>query len=898
MAQELISEIVKPEAFAQVDKLEARLKDLEKIMLNLASTSIGGGSTGSGGGGSRAAMSEMEKLQKQILDLQNKINVATSEEAKQVAELKNQLSGLSNATKMAATVASGSYAEMENRLKLLRKEIDHVGDAEGANAVKVKNLVSEYNKLDAVVRRHNESMGNFSKSVGNYAKGTQAMSLGIAQIAREMPNFAQSIQIGVMSLTNNIGGIIDGVKALRLQNAALAAEGKSTQSILMGVGKAIFSWNTLLFVGVTVLTLYSGKIMEWIQGTDTAGKRTKELAEAQKALSESIGQETGKLETNIRILNDKNATHKEQLRVAKELKDSYPTHLKNYDLEAIAAGKAASAIMEIKDALIAVAMAHAAQADMDKMAAEKWTNLQNISKLKADLITAQGASRSANEAANLSRGNTSMVGDYTIYAANRAANVVDDLKARINALSTENMRLDLEMNKTASSINKFATQANSAGIGLGGSDVSKGRKKGKKDNEQNRMDEIKKQYDLEQSLLDIAHNEGLVSDEQYYVTREGIAEKYLHKRSGLTKDELASEIEFNKKLTEVAKDSTDKFFELLDKRSAESEKVTKERQKKELEAIKEFFKAENAVELEAIKERLKNAQEEAKKKAEFQKHVSQASEDLTHNIIDGATEMASTVVDVWARKLKEKAELEQKLLDNREKAELDALDRMSMSDEKRAEEKMKIELKFKDQKEKAHREDVKRARRLAILQKNIDLGQVIANTAIAISKHSREPYPLNVILMASDAVIGATQTAAILAAPIPQYKDGIGIGNGEHKGGLAVVGDGGKREVIITPDGKVSITPNKPTLKNLPARTKVLPDADKLMQDVYMMSIGKMASHHGVITTNVQQDALLSSFNELTGEVKQLKHIMASKNMHNEFYGDFAGFIRHQNQIS
>lgn len=57
---------------------------------------------------------------------------------------------------------------------------------------------------------------------------------------------------------------------------------------------------------------------------------------------------------------------------------------------------------------------------------------------------------------------------------------------------------------------------------------------------------------------------------------------------------------------------------------------------------------------------------------------------------------------------------------------------------------------------------------------------------------------------------------------VPQYKKGTE----GHPGGLAIVGDGKKKELIITPDGQVALSPATDTLVNLPEGTKVLSGDD------------------------------------------------------------------------
>lgn len=53
---------------------------------------------------------------------------------------------------------------------------------------------------------------------------------------------------------------------------------------------------------------------------------------------------------------------------------------------------------------------------------------------------------------------------------------------------------------------------------------------------------------------------------------------------------------------------------------------------------------------------------------------------------------------------------------------------------------------------------------------------------------------------------------------VPEYKRGTG----NHPGGPAIVGDGGQQELIVTPDGKATLSPDTDTLMNLPRGSAVL----------------------------------------------------------------------------
>ena len=105
-------------------------------------------------------------------------------------------------------------------------------------------------------------------------------------------------------------------------------------------------------------------------------------------------------------------------------------------------------------------------------------------------------------------------------------------------------------------------------------------------------------------------------------------------------------------------------------------------------------------------------------------------------------------------------------------------------------------------------------------QKANSITQATISTALAIMQAYAQAGPFTgPVFAAIIAAIGAAQIAMIAAQPIPKYAKGTD----NHPGGLAIVGDGGRQEVIETDNGAY-ITPSVPTLVDLPKRAKVIPD--------------------------------------------------------------------------
>lgn len=105
-------------------------------------------------------------------------------------------------------------------------------------------------------------------------------------------------------------------------------------------------------------------------------------------------------------------------------------------------------------------------------------------------------------------------------------------------------------------------------------------------------------------------------------------------------------------------------------------------------------------------------------------------------------------------------------------------------------------------------------------QKANSIIQTTIATSQAIMKALAEAGPFaGPILAAVIGAMGAAQVAIIASQPIPKYAKGTD----NHPGGLAIVGDGGRQEVIETDNG-VYITPSVPTLVDIPKRAKVIPN--------------------------------------------------------------------------
>lgn len=130
----------------------------------------------------------------------------------------------------------------------------------------------------------------------------------------------------------------------------------------------------------------------------------------------------------------------------------------------------------------------------------------------------------------------------------------------------------------------------------------------------------------------------------------------------------------------------------------------------------------------------------------------------------------------------------------------------------------------------------------AVWEKATSLAQAGIATALAIT----QALP-NIALAAMVGAMGAIQVATILATPIKAYAKGTGEKG--HDGGLAMVGDGGKREVIVI-GNTAWLTSDKPTVLDLPKGAKVYPDADEWSKGFAVLGNWKPEKDSNMVVIN------------------------------------------------
>ena len=340
MAGNKVDAIFASEAIAQIIKVKQELALADAELINLsqnaakASASIRGISSPSGLDktvtDTTQLNAELERQNKIIQGLETQIKrlsqVRATNNKMSAEEAVNQRILNKNALDQAKAVSSlvGAYEKLSLAHQKAFKNAQNIGAQYGITSDKFLKASEKANKLDTELKTLDATLGKHNRNVGNYASGYNALGNSINQLSREAPAFANSMNTGFMAISNNIPALTDAIRGIRAENKALAAEGKPTVSVLKQLAGAIFSWQTLISVGVTLLTLYGGKLIDLAFGASKAEKAQQALNEEMKNAKNSISAEATQLQSLTNIVLDHNESSINRKLAYDEIKKTLP----------------------------------------------------------------------------------------------------------------------------------------------------------------------------------------------------------------------------------------------------------------------------------------------------------------------------------------------------------------------------------------------------------------------------------------------------------------------------------------------------------------------------------------------------------------------------------------------
>ncbi|WP_349996315.1 phage tail tape measure protein, partial [Phocaeicola dorei] len=258
-----------------------------------------------------------------------------------------------------------------------------------------KELLASINQADAKIKELDATIGNHQRNVGNYGKQWNGLSMSIQQVGRELPSLAYGPKVFFSAISNNLPILADEIKRARIEYDLLKKSGQSATPVWKQVASSLFSWQTALTVGITLLTLYGDKVVDWVAGLFNAKNVMKSLVDIQQQLNDvqlkgvqNAQSEITKLELLYKATQNASKPIRERKKAVDELQKSYPDFFKNLSEEEILTGKAADAYARLTSSIIASARARAAQ---DKMTENAKKILENEAKITEEYAKRENA---------------------------------------------------------------------------------------------------------------------------------------------------------------------------------------------------------------------------------------------------------------------------------------------------------------------------------------------------------------------------------------------------------------------------------------------------------------------------------------------------------------------------
>ena len=264
-------------------------------------------------------------------------------------------------------VARGSIDEMSQALSRMRTVYRSLNESERTSGWG-QNLLKNIESIDTKVKELDATMGVHTRNVGNYASGFNMLGFQIQQVASELPSLAYGPQIFFSAISNNLPMLADEIARAKKSVDELKKAGQTFTPVWKQIASSIFSWQTLLVAGAAVLTLYGKEITSWVASLfkgktaiDTAAAALEQFNSAMAQGSVSAQSELTKLNLLYNAATDLSKPYEERAEAVKKLQDIYPAYFGNMAAEQIMVGNAVGAYENLRDAIIEVAQAKAAQ---------------------------------------------------------------------------------------------------------------------------------------------------------------------------------------------------------------------------------------------------------------------------------------------------------------------------------------------------------------------------------------------------------------------------------------------------------------------------------------------------------------------------------------------------------
>ena len=275
----------------------------------------------------------------------------------------------------------GSITQLRKQLSLMLNLYDNMGRIKRSGN-SGKELLAQIRVIQTELNEAEQASGRFQRNVGNYSSAFNGLGMSIQQIARELPAATMGVNMFFLAIGNNLPIFFDEVQKARKEYAAYIEELKKGNTEVQKVApvwkqiiSGVFSLNTALVVGITLLTAYGKEIFNYLDGLINTKRATLDLLSAEQEMAlarreaiKSSASERVKLDVLYKATQDHTRSLKERNAAVEELQKMYPSYFGNLSNEAILAGKAKGIYAQLRGELVANAIARAQLNRMEDVA--------------------------------------------------------------------------------------------------------------------------------------------------------------------------------------------------------------------------------------------------------------------------------------------------------------------------------------------------------------------------------------------------------------------------------------------------------------------------------------------------------------------------------------------------
>ncbi|WP_347141919.1 hypothetical protein [Parabacteroides merdae] len=220
--------------------------------------------------------------------------------------MRDQVSGVSKTIDKELKVVKQSADQVVGSLNGISGRLSAVSNSSVGNVKNISNVVDnlkrQYQSLGKEAATASEALENSTKRV---TPRFNSLNVSVQQVARELPALAISANTFFLAISNNLPILADSISAVRKENQELIASGQKAVPVWKQVAGSIFSWQTALVAGVTILSMYGEEIFDFTKSLFVLSDATdsnKKAFEALRNTAISYNEELFKESNNLRYI--------------------------------------------------------------------------------------------------------------------------------------------------------------------------------------------------------------------------------------------------------------------------------------------------------------------------------------------------------------------------------------------------------------------------------------------------------------------------------------------------------------------------------------------------------------------------------------------------------------------